>query len=293
MMHVLLRDGLQDDDYLRPLLPRRDRAARARAERVSARAAWPASPGLPVADIEQFAHDYAAATRQPGADPPELRPAAARRRRHGGAHHHLPARDRRRLAARRRRRAAQHQQALPVRRPLPRTPRPDSARHAHHQHDPARRGAAGELPGPPVQALYVYNSNPAAVCPDQSARARGTAARGPVHRRPRAVPDRHRRLRRHRAAATTQLEHFDIHGSYGHLYVQTNEPAIAPLGEAKPQHRSLPPAGPSDGLRAGAVRGSDEELAPAMHAATAKRIPPRRRSTASRLERLRAKARSG
>src|SRR5262249_2116436 len=31
----------------------------------------------------------------------------------------------------------------------------------------------------------------------------------------------------------TQLEHFDIHGSYGHLYVQTNEPAIAPLYEAK------------------------------------------------------------
>ena len=33
--------------------------------------------------------------------------------------------------------------------------------------------------------------------------------------------------------ATTQLEHFDIHGCYGHLYVQTNEPAIAPLAEAK------------------------------------------------------------
>ena len=26
----------------------------------------------------------------------------------------------------------------------------------------------GELPGPPVKAMYVYNSNPAAVCPDQS-----------------------------------------------------------------------------------------------------------------------------
>src|SRR4029077_15555539 len=26
----------------------------------------------------------------------------------------------------------------------------------------------GELPGPPVRVLYVYNSNPAAVCPDQS-----------------------------------------------------------------------------------------------------------------------------
>ena len=33
--------------------------------------------------------------------------------------------------------------------------------------------------------------------------------------------------------ATTQLEHFDLHGSYGHLYVQANLPAIAPLGEAK------------------------------------------------------------
>jgi anaerobic selenocysteine-containing dehydrogenase len=33
--------------------------------------------------------------------------------------------------------------------------------------------------------------------------------------------------------ATTQLEHFDIHGSYGHFYVQVNEPVIAPLGEAK------------------------------------------------------------
>src|SRR5690349_19151347 len=34
--------------------------------------------------------------------------------------------------------------------------------------------------------------------------------------------------------ATTQLEHFDVHYSYGHLYVQANPPAIAPLGEAKP-----------------------------------------------------------
>jgi len=34
--------------------------------------------------------------------------------------------------------------------------------------------------------------------------------------------------------ATTQLEHFDLHGSYGHFLVQTNEPAIAPLAEAKP-----------------------------------------------------------
>ncbi len=34
--------------------------------------------------------------------------------------------------------------------------------------------------------------------------------------------------------ATTQLEQLDVHTSYGHLYVQANNPAIAPLGEALP-----------------------------------------------------------
>jgi len=34
--------------------------------------------------------------------------------------------------------------------------------------------------------------------------------------------------------ATTQLEHLDTHTAYGHLYMMANNPAIAPLGEAKP-----------------------------------------------------------
>ena len=34
--------------------------------------------------------------------------------------------------------------------------------------------------------------------------------------------------------ATTQLEHLDVHTSYGHTYALINEPAIAPLGEARP-----------------------------------------------------------
>ena len=34
--------------------------------------------------------------------------------------------------------------------------------------------------------------------------------------------------------ATTQLEHADVHLAYGHLYMVANNPAIAPLGEAKP-----------------------------------------------------------
>ena len=35
--------------------------------------------------------------------------------------------------------------------------------------------------------------------------------------------------------ATTQLEHWDIHLSYGHTDVLLNRPAIAPLGKAKPK----------------------------------------------------------
>src|SRR5919109_209843 len=91
----------------------------------------------------------------------------------------------------------------------------------------------GELPGPPVQALYVYNSNPAAVCPDQRRVLEGL-------RRPDLFTVVHEQFQTDTAdyadillPATTQLEHFDIHGSYGHLYVQTNEAAIAPIEEAK------------------------------------------------------------
>src|SRR5713226_2878042 len=91
----------------------------------------------------------------------------------------------------------------------------------------------GELPGPPVKALYVYNSNPAAVCPDQARVLCGLMREDlftVVHEQfPTDTVDYADIV----LPATTQLEHFDIHGSYGHLYVQTNEPAIAPLAEAK------------------------------------------------------------
>ena len=50
--------------------------------------------------------------------------------------------------------------------------------------------------------------------------------------------------------ATTQLEHLDVHKSYGHTYALVNQPAIAPLGEARPEHRDLP--------RARAPMGFDE-----------------------------------
>ena len=91
----------------------------------------------------------------------------------------------------------------------------------------------GDLSDPPIRALYVYNSNPAAVCPDQSRVLKGLCREDlftVVHEQfPTDTADYADIL----LPATTQLEHFDIHGSYGHFYVQTNEAAIAPLHEAK------------------------------------------------------------
>jgi anaerobic selenocysteine-containing dehydrogenase len=91
----------------------------------------------------------------------------------------------------------------------------------------------GHLEGPPIRALFVYNANPATVCPDQN-RVRAGLAREDL------FTVVHDLFLTDTAAyadivlpATSQLEHFDLHGSYGHLYVQANNPAIAPLGEAK------------------------------------------------------------
>jgi anaerobic selenocysteine-containing dehydrogenase len=92
----------------------------------------------------------------------------------------------------------------------------------------------GELPGPPVKALFVYNSNPAAVAPNQSRVLSGLMREDLFT----VVHDQFQTDTADFAdiilPATTQLEHFDIHNSYGHLYVQSNNPAIAPMGEAKP-----------------------------------------------------------
>ena len=83
--------------------------------------------------------------------------------------------------------------------------------------------------GPPVRAIVVYNSNPAAVAPDRNEVLEGFRREDLF-----TVVLEHFQTDTADYAdfvlpATTQLEHFDIHGSYGHLYVQTNEPAIAPL----------------------------------------------------------------
>ena len=93
--------------------------------------------------------------------------------------------------------------------------------------------ADGTRFGPKIEAIVVYNSNPVAVAPDSTKVARGFAR-----------DDLFTVVLEHFLTdtadhadyvlpATTQLEHLDVHTSYGHTYVLINEPAVAPLGEAK------------------------------------------------------------
>ncbi|WP_028008163.1 molybdopterin-containing oxidoreductase family protein [Solimonas flava] len=88
--------------------------------------------------------------------------------------------------------------------------------------------------GPKIEALIVYNSNPVAVAP-QSREVVAGFAREDLF----TVVLEHFRTDTADYAdyllpATTQLEHFDVHKSYGHTYALVNHPAIAPLGEALP-----------------------------------------------------------
>lgn len=87
--------------------------------------------------------------------------------------------------------------------------------------------------GPPVKAMLVYNSNPAAVAPNSNDVLRGMARNDlftVVHEQfftdtvdyaDYILP------------APTFLETKDVQGAYGHQYVQVSQQAIAPLGEAR------------------------------------------------------------
>jgi anaerobic selenocysteine-containing dehydrogenase len=94
--------------------------------------------------------------------------------------------------------------------------------------------ALNELADPPVRAMYVWCSNPAAVAPDQNAVLRGLSREDlflAVHERFMTDTARFADVV---LPATTSLEHADLYRSYGQYTVQRAAPAIPPLGEAKP-----------------------------------------------------------
>jgi anaerobic selenocysteine-containing dehydrogenase len=113
---------------------------------------------------------------------------------------------------------------------------------------------------PPVKAVLVYNNTPVAVCPESRKVAAGFA-------RADLFTVVHEIFQTDTAdyadillPATTQLEHHDIHKSYGHLYVQASQPAIAPVGEAKPNAEVFRLLAARMGFDDACLRDSDEDL---------------------------------
>ncbi|MGA1986475.1 MAG: molybdopterin-dependent oxidoreductase, partial [Candidatus Sulfotelmatobacter sp.] len=87
---------------------------------------------------------------------------------------------------------------------------------------------------PPVKALFVYNSNPAAVAPRHDEVVRGLL-------RPDLFTVVHEQFFTDTTdyadivlPATTFFEHKDLQKAYGHYYMQVSNQAIAPLGECRP-----------------------------------------------------------
>jgi anaerobic selenocysteine-containing dehydrogenase len=120
---------------------------------------------------------------------------------------------------------------------------------------------AGPGFGPRIEALVVYNSNPVAVAPESAKVARGFARE-----------DLYTVVLEHFLTdtadhadlvlpATTQLEHWDAHTSYGHTYALLNRPAIEPVGQARSNAAIFRALAARMGYGDGCFADSDETLA--------------------------------
>jgi anaerobic selenocysteine-containing dehydrogenase len=120
--------------------------------------------------------------------------------------------------------------------------------------------ALTKIDGPPVKAIVVYNSNPAAVTPDRENVVAGFKR-----------DDLFTVVLEHfqtdtadfadvLLAATTQLEHEDLHKAYGHTYVMYNAKSIEPLGESLPNTEIFRRIAAKMNLDFPELRESDEEL---------------------------------
>jgi anaerobic selenocysteine-containing dehydrogenase len=93
--------------------------------------------------------------------------------------------------------------------------------------------ALNTLSDPPLKALFVYSSNPAAVCPNHNEVVRGlkrTDLFTVVHEQFFTDTTDYADIV---LPATTFFEHKDLQTAYGHYYLQVSDQAIEPLGECR------------------------------------------------------------
>jgi anaerobic selenocysteine-containing dehydrogenase len=257
VMHVIFRDGLEDRDYIERYTIGADQLRDRVRDWTPQRAAE--ATGLTADDIEAFAREYA--TRQPSA----LRlnyglnrhagagmavrtiaclPALVGAWRHAGGGLLLSTSG-----------------TFPVNNEA--LERPDLVRPGTRTLNMSRIGKLLLDPSlaPPVKAVFVYNSNPVAVAPEQESVRKGFAREDLFT----VVHDLFRTDTADFAdivlPATTTLEHYDIHKAYGHLYLSLSRPAIAAEGESKPNTEVFRLLAARMGLDHPCLRESDEEMA--------------------------------
>ena len=238
MMHVILDEGLEDRGYIAEMTCGIDQLAeRAREYTPERVAAW---TGMTAAEVEQLAREYA--TTQPaalrmnyGVQRSEnggtaaraiaMLPALTGAWKHRGGGGQLST-----SGAFKWDRQAIERPDLALASPLGRL-----ARVVNMSTLGIALTELGAKPedGPAVHALFVYNSNPGAVAPNQNAVRRGMARTDLFT----VVHDLFFNDTTDYAdyilPATTFLEHTDIQGAYGHYFVQLSRQAIAPPGEAR------------------------------------------------------------
>jgi anaerobic selenocysteine-containing dehydrogenase len=113
---------------------------------------------------------------------------------------------------------------------------------------------------PPIEALVVHNSNPAVICPDQNAVLAGLRRRDLFT----VVIEQFMTDTALHAdivlPATSQLEHLDLGIAWGHLYLSLNQPAIEPVGQARPNTEIFRQLAARMGLDEPSLRENDETL---------------------------------
>jgi anaerobic selenocysteine-containing dehydrogenase len=115
--------------------------------------------------------------------------------------------------------------------------------------------------GPRIEAVVVYNSNPVAVAPESPKVVAGFQREDLF-----TVVLEHFLTDTADHAdyvlpATTQLEHLDVHTSYGHTYLVFNHAAVPPMGQAKPNTQIFRELAAAMGFTDPCFADSDEQLA--------------------------------
>ncbi len=228
MMHAIINEGLYDADYVaRHTLGFEQLRERVQDYPPARVAQW---TGIPAADIIRLAREYAT-----------LRPAAIRvnygvqRVQNGGmavrAIAMLPC-----ITGSWREVGGGLQLSTSGGFPLDKTAlqRPDLMSRPTRTLNMVELGRAlEELDNPPVKALFVFNSNPAAVAPDHNRVVRGLKRSDlftVVHEQFLTDTTDYADIV---LPATTFFEHKDLQTSYGHYFLQVSNQAIEPVGESR------------------------------------------------------------